>query len=234
MMGERFHVGRAGYGEINDTQDVVSVKRDWTDGTIGSLAGEARILDAFGPKIIDELRRGTTIIVADSLTDPRVGPDYSVTWESIGTRSLIVVPMIREKRLRAVFYLHEPEPRHWTEAEAVLARDVAERTWEAVERARAETSLRENKAVCASLSMRAAWRSGPMTRPPMSCRRIQSSIDCSATRLMPDRRALSCEPDFIRMTESGYVSAKRRSSEASVTLKVSSAIIAAMAPVAGS
>lgn len=145
MMGERLHVGRAGYGEIDDTQDIVSVRRDWTNGTMRSLAGEARILDAFGPQIIAELRRGATLIVSDSLNDPRVGPAYSATWESIGTRSLIVVPLIRERRLRAIFYLHEPVPRHWTESEAELACDVAERTWDAVERARAETSLRDNE-----------------------------------------------------------------------------------------
>ncbi|MET0527721.1 MAG: HWE histidine kinase domain-containing protein [Microvirga sp.] len=145
MMGRRLNVGRAGYGEIDDAQNIMSVKRDWTNGTMPSLAGEARILDAFGPRIIDELRRGATLIMTDSLADLRVGPDYSPIWESAGTRSLIVVPLIRENRLRAVFYLHEPEPRHWTEAEAVLARDVAERTWDAVERARAETSLRENE-----------------------------------------------------------------------------------------
>jgi PAS domain S-box-containing protein len=145
MLGQHLQVARAGYGEIDEAQGIVSVKQDWTNGTVGSLAGEARILDSFGPALIEALRAGSTIVVHDSLTDPRVGPSYSATWESIGTRSLIVVPLVKGDRLKAIFYLHEPHPRRWSDSEAILARDVAERTWDAVERAYAELALRESE-----------------------------------------------------------------------------------------
>ena len=142
MMGRHVQAARAGYGEVDEDEEIVSVPRDWTDGRVGSLAGEARMLDAFGPAVIAELRAGRTLIVDDCLTDPRAGEAYASTWNSIGTRSLIVVPLIKGDRLRAIFYLHEPQPRRWSDAEAILARDVAERTWDAVQRSRAEMALR--------------------------------------------------------------------------------------------
>ncbi|MDP8920817.1 MAG: PAS domain-containing protein [Pseudomonadota bacterium] len=146
MMGRNVQAARAGYGEVDEAEEIVSVPADWTDGRVGSLAGEARMLDAFGPAVIAELHAGRTLIVDDCLTDPRAGETYASTWNSIGTRSLIVVPLIKEDRLRAIFYLHEPQPRRWSEAEAILARDVAERTWDAVQRSRAEIALRASAA----------------------------------------------------------------------------------------
>jgi PAS domain S-box-containing protein len=143
-LGAELRVARAGYGEIDETQSTVSVARDWTARPdVPSLAGEARMLDAFGPDVIRELRAGRPLVVEDFRTDPRAGPDYARTWESIGTVALIVVPLLRGGQLRALLYLHEPEPRRWTPAEVELAESVAERTWDAVERASAESALRE-------------------------------------------------------------------------------------------
>jgi PAS domain S-box-containing protein len=142
------HLGaaRAGYGEIDATGETVVVERDWTDGTVASLAGGARLMDAFGPAVTAELHAGRILVVEDCLADPRAaGGAYSATWASIGTRSLVVVPLLRAGRLRAILYLHEPEPRRWGAAEVDLAKDIAQRTWAAVERARAETALRESE-----------------------------------------------------------------------------------------
>jgi GAF domain-containing protein len=134
--GRRIGVARAGYGEIDECQQVVTVHRDWTDGRSFSLAGEARLLDAFGPAVIAELRAGRSLVVEDFRSDPRAGAAYAATWESIDARSLVVVPLVRAGRLRAIFYLHEPEPRVWRVDEIELAEATAERTWAAVEQAR--------------------------------------------------------------------------------------------------
>jgi PAS domain S-box-containing protein len=142
-LGEHLGAARAGYGEIDETGEIVRVQRDWTKANTPSLAGEARLLDAFGPAIIAELRAGRTLVVEDFETDHRAGPEYASTWESIGTRSMIVVPLIRRERLQAVLYVHEPVSRRWTTEEKTLAKAVADRTWSAVEQARAEAQLRE-------------------------------------------------------------------------------------------
>ena len=142
-LGARLNAARAGYGEIDEAGVVVRVERDWTrDAATPSLAGESRILDGFGPAVIAELRAGRTLTVADCYSDPRAGRHFAAVWDSIGCRALVVVPLIREGRLRAIVYLHEPVPRSWTGEETGLVEDVAQRVWHAAERARAEVAER--------------------------------------------------------------------------------------------
>jgi hypothetical protein len=50
LLGIRLAVSRAGYGLIDEAEEVVTVRRDWTSGEVASLAGEARILDASAPR----------------------------------------------------------------------------------------------------------------------------------------------------------------------------------------
>ena len=142
------HVGaaRAGYGEIDAAGATIAVERDWTDRTVASLAGESRLLDTFGPAVIAELRAGRTLVVEDCLADSRsAGEAHAAAWASIGTRSLIAVPLLRAERLTAILYVHDLAPRRWGAPELALAEDTARRTWAIVERARAEAALQERE-----------------------------------------------------------------------------------------
>lgn len=141
LLGEYLAVGRAGYGEIDASQKYVTVERDWSDGELSSLGGETRRLEIFGPAIIAELKAGR-VLRLDSVSGNPVSAPYAEGYSSIGTRSLLVVPLLKEGRLVAILYVHESKPRHWTDEEAVIASEVADRTWAAVERARAESALR--------------------------------------------------------------------------------------------
>ncbi len=146
LTGDYLGVGRVGYGEVDAAGRGVSVDRDWTDGSIASLAGESRELDSFGPAIIEQLRSGRTLRLDDIALDARAAP-YAQGYASIGARSMIIVPLIEEGRLAALFYLHEQRPRRWSDQEVALAEDVARHTREVVRRARVEESLRDEKRV---------------------------------------------------------------------------------------
>ncbi|MFS2049582.1 PAS domain-containing protein [Variovorax sp. Varisp41] len=145
LLGRHLAVGRAGYGVVDATQKNVTVARDWSAGALPSLAGESRVLDGFGPEVVAELKAGRTLVIADFRADARAGGAYADTWESIGTRALVVVPLLRAGALRAVFYLHEAAPRPWMPNEIELAELTAERTWDAAERARVEARLRDSR-----------------------------------------------------------------------------------------
>ncbi|GLR80889.1 PAS domain-containing protein (plasmid) [Azospirillum oryzae] len=153
-IGRHLGVARAGYGRTDPTGSLISVERDWSDSGVASLAGESRLLDSFGPALIAELRAGYTLRVDDIATDPRIsnphtgGGGPAAAFAGIGARSLLVVPLLKAGQLTAILYLHETKARHWTDTDAALAEDVAERTWAAVERALAEAALRAaNKAL---------------------------------------------------------------------------------------
>ncbi|WP_106638839.1 PAS domain-containing protein [Allosphingosinicella vermicomposti] len=170
-LGRHLRVARAGYGDVDASGEIVRVERDWTArDDVPNLAGEARILDGFGPAIVAELRAGHSLVVDDFRTDPRAGPAYAETWDSIGCRALIVVPLVSEGQLRALFYLHEPEPRAWTADDVTLANDVAQRTWDAVERARAQQALRQ---LNATLEERVLERTAELERTQAALRQSQ-------------------------------------------------------------
>ena len=143
-LGRHLGVGRAGYGEIDTESRTITVERDWTDGTMRSLSGEAFSLEIFGP-VIELLRAGETVAINDVPGEARSAP-YEAGFDQLQARAVVGVPLVREGQLRAVLSMQTAQPRHWTEAEIGLAQDVAERTWDAVERARAELALRESEA----------------------------------------------------------------------------------------
>ncbi|MGG7606874.1 GAF domain-containing protein [Massilia sp. BKSP1R2A-1] len=146
LTGEHLGVARVGYGEVDMPGRSISVDRDWTDGSVASLAGESRPLESFGPGIIAQLRAGRTLRLDDIALDARAAP-YASGYASIGARSMVIVPLIEAGQMAAIFYLHEPLPRHWTDQEVALAEDVARHTREVVRRARVEESLRDEKRV---------------------------------------------------------------------------------------
>jgi PAS domain S-box-containing protein len=147
LLGEYLRVTRVGYAEVDAEEKTLLVRRDWTrDTSIPSLVGQTARVDSFGPGAVALLRAGEAIPVADYRAFPEAAdPAHSISWDSIGVRALIVVPLVRDGRVRAILYVHESEPRQWKRSEIAMARDVAERTWAAVERAQAERSLRDSE-----------------------------------------------------------------------------------------
>jgi len=142
--GQQFQVTRCTYGEIDPTQEYVIVDRDYCNGVV-SVVGRHH-LDSFGPKLIAELKQGKTIVVDDVDRDPRTAGSGAATFDAIQTKSLLCVPLVKEGRFVALLVLHHVSVRQWTEEEVVLMERIAQKTWLAVERSRAEEQLRESEA----------------------------------------------------------------------------------------
>jgi signal transduction histidine kinase/ActR/RegA family two-component response regulator len=174
LLGEHIGVARVGYGEVNPAEDTVFVARDWTDGSIASLAGEAWPLESFGPAMIEELRAGRTLRLDDITADAGSAP-CAESDASIGVFAVLVVPLIKSGRLMAVLYLHQPVPYHWSAAEVSLAEDVAERTWHAVERARVQAALQANLTVLHQLNQVSQSVYAELRLEPL----LQSAIDAA-------------------------------------------------------
>jgi signal transduction histidine kinase/ActR/RegA family two-component response regulator len=177
LIGEYFHVARVGYGEILPDQQYVNVARDWTDGTITSLAGASKPLESFGPAFVSALKCGKTVKVDDIAADPRSFL-YVAGYAGLGIQSMVSIPLLEDGRLTAVLYLHEPHPRNWTTEEVAFAEDVARRTWEAVKRARAEEALRDETRVLELLN-----RTGQVVASTLDLQTLLQSITDTATQL---------------------------------------------------
>ena len=135
-VGRTLGVARVGYAVVHEDQRYLSVEHDWIDGRIESVVGHY-LLDDYGPEVVAELKRGQTVIIDDINRDSRV-IDKSVAYQTLETRAILAVPLIKDGRFKALFFLHQPDPHRWTDNEVATATEVAERTWSAVERATAE------------------------------------------------------------------------------------------------
>lgn len=143
LLGRELDVSRAGYGTIDTSAETITIIRDWNAPGIQSLAGTLHFRD-YG-SYIDDLKRGDTVVCADAEKDPRVG-DRAKALEQISARALVNMPISEPDGVVALLYLNNAGPRTWQDAELDLIREVAERTRTAVERRRAESTVRENEA----------------------------------------------------------------------------------------
>src|SRR5262249_24593752 len=88
---------------------------------------------------------GRTVVVNDVDADPRLRDDERAILHTRQMAAFVGLTLIKGGRLVAAFGANNVRPRIWTAAEIELIRDVRERTWGAVERARAEAALAERE-----------------------------------------------------------------------------------------
>ncbi|CAO4184860.1 PAS domain S-box protein [Methylorubrum extorquens] len=146
VLGRFLSANRVGYGEVEETARYFTTDRNWTDGSIPSRAG-THDLAGFGSEVLSALRAGIPLLINDAASDPRTNsPESLAAFDAIDTRAAITACLVKDGRMRAALYVHAREPRPWTTHDTDLVTEVAERTWGAVERARAEARLRESEA----------------------------------------------------------------------------------------
>jgi PAS domain S-box-containing protein len=143
---------RVGYGDLDEAGRVFTTHGNWTDGTVPSREGSYDLM-AFGEDVYGTLRRGEPLVIADVQSDPRTSaPEILAAFDGIDTRALVTASLVKDGAFLAALYVHCREPRGWFQHETQLVADVAERTWAAVERARAEESQRESDARFAAIT----------------------------------------------------------------------------------
>ena len=89
---------------------------------------------------------GGPVVVADTRTSPLIPDADRPAVAAVGVGAFVAAPLIRDGRLVAALCVSDLSPRAWTPEEVELVKETAERTWEAIERARAEEQLREANA----------------------------------------------------------------------------------------
>ncbi len=141
-LGRHLRAGRCGYSEIDPTGRFITVERDWSDGTVPTAAGRWGLED-FPSTLTADYRAGRTVRMDDVRSDPRVSPEAAAAYVAVGIGAQLTVPLVKDGRLVAGLFVHHARAHPWTDEDETLVRVVAERTWSSVERARAETLLRE-------------------------------------------------------------------------------------------
>ena len=127
------------YFEIRG-QDYV-VEHDYADG-VQSLAGRYPVA-SFGVALLESFLAGRTVVESDATTLPTRGADERAAFAAIRVRGHVDVPLVKAGAFVAGMTVHFSTPHEWAPEEVALIEQTAERTWAAVERARAEEVARE-------------------------------------------------------------------------------------------
>ncbi len=144
LLGETLGVARVLFAEVREPSGAFRIRRDWCRPGVASVAGVAGTLDAFGPGVAQALRAGHDVVVPDVAQDPRTRAGLAA-YEAVGVCAHVTLPLIKAEELRILLSMHADAPRAWSEDEVGLARDMAERTWAAVQTARAQAELRAER-----------------------------------------------------------------------------------------
>ena len=144
LLGLELGMARVLYGEVDEAQGTLDVARDWHRPGLASVAGHTFSVDAFGPGLAHAGRAGEIVRLADVRTDPRAAARQG-TYLAMDIQACLAVPLRRSGRLQAFLVLGLDRPHPWTDAEVALARGTAERIRAAVDLARVQGTLREER-----------------------------------------------------------------------------------------
>ncbi|HET9834857.1 MAG TPA: GAF domain-containing protein, partial [Rhodanobacteraceae bacterium] len=139
-LGTRFGCDRVYVAEVSEDEDRVFVLPDYHRPDLPGVAGE---YDLGGMEELLAALRGGQPLVVDN-TEVAALPDATrALLDSLGIRALTANILIKSGRLSWALLAGHSHPREWKPDEILLMADVMERTWDAVQRARAVEALHE-------------------------------------------------------------------------------------------
>lgn len=146
VLGEYLQADRAFYCDIivKDGEEYFLTQRVYHVWDAPFRPGIAPVKHA--TNLIEECRMGQMIVVSDIETDPRLEDRDRLGLHSLHMKAVICVPLIKNGKFVACFIVQQTSTRFWTQQEISMVEETTERTWAAVERARAMASLQESQA----------------------------------------------------------------------------------------
>lgn len=142
-LGEHLGASRVAYAE-NIADEAFEIGPNYVDG-VSEIRGRFPYL-AYGGDLFAALRSGALRIQPDIANDERLSLAERHALAETDVGASLNVPLVKNGRLVAFLGVNHATAHAFSDAEIDLARDVADRTWAAVERSRAEAALREREA----------------------------------------------------------------------------------------
>ena len=150
MVGEVLGADRVSFAEIDPEAQVAHERCEYRRDPAAPPHEMTHRLREAGPAL-GLLQMGVPLLVRDVLA-PNGSPADNAAAEVLGYaiapfRAHMAVPVMRQDVFVSAITVRFDAPHDWTAEEVAIAQEAAVRTWEAVERARAETALTRNLAL---------------------------------------------------------------------------------------
>lgn len=146
MLADHLGAARVNYAEPDHDFTTMTVIEEYSVGTVTSVRGTTYRVADFGERLAAQQLSGRPVRIDDIATDPLFDDRNRPLFAAIGVHAALTLPMLRGHEIMAVLSVQQDRPRHWTDAEVGLVRDLADRTLAVLERAQSEARLAESEA----------------------------------------------------------------------------------------
>jgi len=143
LLREHFDVGWCYYLELNEAGTGGTILRDAHRAGLPSLVGFHDLSDI--PDFIDHMATGRLLNVPDFANASFWSPRVVKLYTAMGVQSVLAAPLVKQGRPTAALIMVDTERQAGSERAVALISEVADRTWAALERARAETLSRQSE-----------------------------------------------------------------------------------------
>ncbi|MET0240974.1 MAG: GAF domain-containing protein [Sphingobium sp.] len=144
-IGRHLNVTRATYSEADATGRIFTVRGEWREASVMSIANTSFSLDDVGRVVDREWTSGAVVRYDDIATDPRIEPEVVDSYLLPQIRSFVSVPLLFDGRVQCALSVQHWQARPWRDSEIAMLREIAERTWVSLGRARAQAELEERE-----------------------------------------------------------------------------------------
>ncbi|MEH3114351.1 PAS domain S-box protein [Pedobacter terrae] len=140
---DHYDAGWCYYVEWDEDKNSSVVLYDSRRDGLLSLAGTHDVSGI--PEFIHILKSGQILNVKDYEDYDLLSQGIRERYTAVGFRSMLVASLKRHDRLISSLIIGDTKIRNWSHHDETLLADIAERTWAAMERAKAEEALRESR-----------------------------------------------------------------------------------------
>lgn len=149
MLAAELGASNCAYADMDEDQDGFTIRGDWAAAGVPSIVGHYQLAD-FGELAVRELGAGRPLVINDNATE--IAPHEAATFQAIGIRATVCMPLVKDGRLTALMAAHFAQPHVWTPEEIALIHEVTDRSWAHVERTATEVELRHTAAQLRTLN----------------------------------------------------------------------------------
>lgn len=139
VIGEHLGANRVSYADIEGDDFIIN--RSYVYDA-AEMCGRFP-LEAFGKSWAETYEQEANIAVNDIAEYPLLSAEERANFHASQIRAFVAVRLVKAGEWVGAFAVHQKTPRVWKEEEIELVREVGERTWAAVERAKAKNALRD-------------------------------------------------------------------------------------------
>jgi PAS domain S-box-containing protein len=140
MLCTHLELRRAVYYALDPEETHAYTVSSWGDAIEPAVAAEHAQIDLVD-HLVATYKSGQPAVWYDAETDAGMSDELRAAFLASRVRAAVGLPLVKNERLVAVLGVQTEQPRNWSAHELHLIQEVAERTWAAVERSRAEAEM---------------------------------------------------------------------------------------------